>query len=180
MKTNKLLVALISLFFISAGSYGYAQNEKKHNRKHARKEMRLNNYEKVKEIIESRNFIFNAERAFPTGMRSLDLISNPGTLVVKNDSAKADLPFFGRSYSSNYSGDAGIKFEGKIKNEKIETNDKKYKVTYSFSVSDSNDSYDVSIVLSSPESASVNINSRNKASISYSGELKVKKEDKKD
>jgi hypothetical protein len=166
--------------FVFLYFFCFGFNEKKDDRKHVRKEKRLKNYEKVKEIIESRNFIFNAERAFPTGMRSIDLISNPGTIAVKNDSVTADLPFFGRSYSSNYSGDAGMKFEGKIEDEKIETNDKKYKVTYSFSVSDSNDSYDVSIVVSSPESASVNINSRNKASISYSGELKENKKEGKD
>ena len=156
----------------SAGQYGAAQGSKdKQSRKETRKEKRLNDYNKVKELIESKDFVFNARRAFPTGMRSIDLTTNRGTITVKNDTVTADLPYFGRSYVGNYSGEAGIKFEGKIKKESVEPNDKKLKLTYSFTVIDSQDQYDVSIVVTSSESASVSIITRNKASISYSGEL---------
>jgi hypothetical protein len=172
MKTNKWLFIVISFLMFSAGQYGAAQGSKtKQSRKETRKVKRLNDYNEVKELIETKDFVFNAQRAFPTGMRSIDLTTNTGSISVKNDSVNADLPYFGRSYVSNYSGDAGINFEGRLKKENIEVNDKKLRLIYSFTVTDSQDQYDVSITATSPENVSVSVISRNKASISYSGEL---------
>ena len=166
--------------FFMFGLTGFAQQkDKKQSRKEDRHEKRLNSYKAVREIIESKDFIFDAKRVFPTGHRSMDLISNPGTIIVKNDSVTADLPYFGRAYTSGYGGEAGMKFSGKMTNEKLEFQEDKYKIRYSFTVQGENDMYDIFMDMTSDENVSVSINCRNKAAISYSGLIERNKEESK-
>lgn len=175
--------AIVRLFVVSGvlmfgvSLWAEAQkSEKKQSKKEARDEKKAEQFAQIKDLVESRSFIFNAERAFPSGMRSIDLVSNPGTLKVKDASAEADLPFFGRSYTNHYSGSTGMDFKGKIENEKVKFNEKKQKVIYTFRVKDS-DVYDVTMDITFDGGCSLTINSHGKNSISYGGKIK-KIEDK--
>ena len=179
MRTNiRLLVISVVLMFGVNVLVEAQKSDKKHNRKKAKREKRAEEFSKTKKLVESRNFIFNAERAFPSGMRSIDLVSNPGTIEVKDGSAEADLPFFGRSYTSHYSSNTGIEFKGKIENENIEFNEKKQKIYYSFTINDK-DVFNVTMDVSSNGGCSVTINSNGKNSISYGGKIsKIKSKEK--
>jgi hypothetical protein len=171
MRTNiRLLVVSVVLLFSVNVLVEAQKSNKKHNRKKAKSEKRAEEFLKTKNLVESRSFIFNAERAFPAGMRSIDLISNPGTIEFKDDQVDADLPFFGRSYTSHYSSNAGMEFKGKIENEKIEINEKKKKILYSFRVSDK-DTFDVVLDITYGGGCSVTINSNGKNAISYGGKI---------
>ena len=70
-----------------------------------------NSQASVKEIVESKRFIFEAQSMSPLkgSMRTL----TPGyTLKVSPDTVVADLPYAGRAYQATYGGgDGGIKFE---------------------------------------------------------------------
>jgi len=175
MKTQNRISILILLLMFVSGFSGYAQKgEKQQSRKKARHEKKMKSYEKVKELVSGKNFVFYAKRAFPTGYRSVDLTTNTGTIVIENDSVDADLPYFGRAYTSSYSGEAGLKFSGNIKDEKLEYRDEKFMVRYSFQVKGESDLFNVSMDISSDGNASVNINSQNRNSISYHGTIEKK------
>jgi hypothetical protein len=70
-----------------------------------------NSQDSMKEIVESKRFVFEAQSMSPLkgGMRTL----TPGyTLKVSPDTVVADLPYAGRAYQAPYGGsDGGIKFE---------------------------------------------------------------------
>jgi hypothetical protein len=171
MKTNiRLLIVSVVLMFGFSNLTEAQKSDKKQNKKKAKREKRAEDFLKTQKLIESRNFIFNAERAFPSGIRSIDLVSNPGSIEVKDDSVEADLPFFGRSYTSHYSGNAGMEFKGKVENEKVEINEKKQKIFYTFRIKDK-DVYDVTMDISYSGGCSVTINSTGKNSISYGGKI---------
>ena len=175
MKAQHRVLGLILLMMFVSGISGYSQiGEKKQSRKNAKQEKKMKSYEEIKELVSGGSFIFDAKRAFPTGHRSVDLTTNPGTIVIENDSANADLPYFGRSYTSSYNGDLGIKFDGKIKDEKLEYIDKKYMLRYLFKVKGENELFNVSMDISSDGGASVNIISQNRNSISYNGIIEKK------
>ena len=175
MRTNirLLVISVVLMFWVSLLAEAQ-KNDKKQDKKKAKSEKKAEQFSKTKELVESRDFFFDADRAFPLGMRSIDLVSNPGTIEVKNDSVVADLPFFGRSYTSHYSGTTGMEFKGEIENEKIEFNEKKRKVFYSFRVKD-RDVFDVTMNITYDGGCSVTINSNGKNSISYSGKIEKPK-----
>jgi hypothetical protein len=177
MKTTIRTLSIITLILSFSLTLTAQGKSKKEQKKKAKSEKRFENYTKTKELLESGNFVFSADRAFPTGMRSIDLTNNPGYIIFKNDSAEADLPFFGRSYSADYGGNTGIKFRGKIENKDLKYNDKKHRINYAFSVNDK-DNFQISMIISDDGSTNITINSSKKNSISYNGKIE-KPEDKK-
>jgi len=65
----------------------------------------------TKALVESKQFVFNAESASPMKARTIYLSSTTYTLTIAGDSVTADLPYYGRVYSASYGGsDGGIKF----------------------------------------------------------------------
>jgi len=70
-----------------------------------------NSQSSMKELVESKRFVFEAQSMSPlkASMRTL----TPGyTLKVSPDTVVADLPYAGRAYQAPYGGsDGGIKFE---------------------------------------------------------------------
>ena len=83
---NLLKVALLILTILAAGFAGYSQNSDPDN-------------EKIKSMIESRNYTFRAQAAIPQrgGTRYL---SSEYDLNVSKDTITSFLPFFGRAYSA--------------------------------------------------------------------------------
>ena len=175
MKTVNKFSAVFVLLLFAFSFTGLAQKDRKQS-KHEKKQA---GYEKMKKLVESRDFIFDANRAFPTGLRSIDLTTNPGTISVKNDSVVADLPFFGRTYVSSYQGEAGLKFSGTAKDEELKFIDKKYKIQYSFNVTSGSDTYNVYMDILYDGNSSVNINSNNRTAISYNGKIEEREKKKK-
>ena len=72
------------------------------SKKELRKQKAAEEFNNTRNLIESGVFRFVPQRAIPTGGRSVDVTSQNAYLNVSNDSAKADLPFFGRA------GDVGL------------------------------------------------------------------------
>uniref|UniRef100_UPI003564F594 DUF4251 domain-containing protein n=1 Tax=Ancylomarina sp. TaxID=1970196 RepID=UPI003564F594 len=122
------------------------------------------------QLIESGEFKFEAEKAYPQGGSSIDLTTNYGFIKISENKCLGDLPFFGRAYRVEYGADGGINFEGDILNEKLTHDDKKMKVTYTFEVKDK-ETYTVIMEVFSKQSASTIIRTDSKAHISYSGTI---------
>ncbi|MGZ2369613.1 DUF4251 domain-containing protein [Ancylomarina sp. YFZ004] len=161
---SKLKILISSLLLLFVFSNAFAQN------KEARKEKRQKAYIECLQLIESGEFKFEAEKAYPQGGTSIDLTTNYGFIKISENKSIGDLPFFGRAYRVDYGADGGINFEGDILNKKLTRNDKKMKVTYTFEVKDK-DTYTVIMEVFSKKSASTIIRTDSKAHISYSGQI---------
>lgn len=168
--------SLIGLFILSAllvlpVENLYAQKKK------SKKEKRMEQFVETQKLIDNKKFIFVPDRAFPQGGRSIDLTTNYGYIKIMGTETEGDMPFFGRGFSVPYGGDGGIKFDKTtIKNEKLELNEKKMRISYSFEAQGKNDTFRINMDVSYNGNASVNIISNNRSAISYNGDISVLEE----
>ena len=128
-------------------------------------------YSRTKALIEEGTFRFVANWGFASGGPRLDLVGNNNYIEVDVDHIHAYLQYFGRVYSDNRSrnAQAGIVMEGGLENWKVEYDDERRSIRYSFTHRNRPDLYDVLIRISASGNASVNIISPNRDPISYEG-----------
>jgi len=152
----------------------------KEEKKAAKEENVLKEYEAMKELINSKQFEFTGEWATSSSGKRVNLISNPTFIKIDDETANAFLPFFGRGFSgSGYSsGSSGIEFKDPLENYAVTFNDKKQSVSIKFKAKGGNDRYDVSIKVFSSGSTTININSNNRSSMTYSGKTGPLKKEK--
>lgn len=167
------VLCIVTLVATFPSQNGLSQSKKN------RKEKQQEAIDKTKQLIDSGTYIFVPDRAYPQGGRSIDLTTNYGFIKIKRDKSIGDLPFFGRAYQIDYgSNEGGIKFEGEMLEKKFETNEKKKKYTYSFTVKD-RDTYQIHMEIEFEGGAYVNVISNNRSFISYSGRIsELEEEDK--
>ncbi len=165
----KLLFNSLLLLFIFTNTF--AKN------KESRKERKQKAYLECLQLIESGEFKFEAEKAYPQTGSFIDLTSNYGFIQISNEKSSGDLPFFGRAYKTDYNGNGGINFKGEILKRKLIRNDKKMKIILSYDIKDI-ETFSVTMIVFSKESASIIIQTDSKAHISYSGRIiELKKDD---
>ena len=173
MYTKRIIGLLMLLFLVTIG---YAQEK---TRKQLREESKIEKIKQIAILVDSKEFVFVGQRAFPQGFRTMDLTTNTNFIEFKPDFIKSEMPFFGRGYSGiGYGGDAGLKFEGKP----IEFSIVKAKKTHELntSVRGEGDVFRINLSISDQGSATLTINSNNRSPISYFGEIfKIKKENDK-
>ncbi len=157
---------LIVIAFLVSGFQNLdAQNSQ------SKKDKQQADFQKTVKLVEGGQFIFEAQRAFPQGGRSIDLTTNYGFIKTTGSDAESHLPFFGRAYSVEYGGGGGgIEFKGEMQNLKIETHQRKMKLLFTFEVKDK-DTFKVSMDIGSNGNATVNISSNNRSNISYYGKI---------
>ena len=115
--------------------------------------------------------------ACPTGYRSVDLTTNSNYVKFSPDHIESYMPFFGKAYSGiGYSGDQGLKFEGKPGIFTISKGKKNYLVEAE--VKGPNDLYRLSLSVYYDGSASLSITSNNRGFISYSGDISAQEKAK--
>ena len=106
MKTNILLLAMACLAVMRL----HAQSKKELKKQKAAEE-----FAETRSLVESGSFHFVAIRAHANKGRTIDLATHNASAEISNDSAWADLPYFGRAHGVAYSAESGgIKFEGPI------------------------------------------------------------------
>lgn len=144
------------------------------SKKELRAERELQKQKETESLIGSKNFVFNAEKANPLGYRMIILDYNTYTIKVTEENVVCDLPFFGRGYNVAYgSADGGMKFEGKPENFTIEKKKRSYIVK--MTVKGKDDVYNLLFTVFFDGGTNVSVNSNNRASISYDGEIKAPK-----
>ncbi|WP_084158201.1 DUF4251 domain-containing protein [Gaetbulibacter saemankumensis] len=161
----------LSLVFVFAYGTVNAQEETKREIKKERKEFeKQERINAVKALIDSKTFVFKADMALPTGMRSINLVSNPNSLEFTPESITSDMPFFGRAFSNvSYGGNGGMQFKGLPKSYEIENIKDKYEVYAE--VNDANDHYRIYLTIGSEGNATLNILSNNRSPMTYYGEI---------
>jgi hypothetical protein len=121
-------------------------------------------------LINSKVFEFIGDMAYPQGGRSINLTTNPNYLRFKNDSIYSEMPYFGRAYAGvAYGSGGGLSFKGPIKEHSITKSKKNFVIKGQ--VKDNSDYYSVVLTVFFNGSASLVINSNNRDSISYNGEV---------
>ncbi|WP_163408232.1 DUF4251 domain-containing protein [Flavobacterium ajazii] len=144
------------------------------SKKQLKAERELQKQKEIEALIDSKNFVFEAQKAMPQGGRLLNLDYNTYFLKFNEAKTTCDLPFFGRAFNVPYGGgDGGIKFEGVPENIQIEKKKKSYDVKAT--VKGKDDVYDLFFSVYIDGGASLSVNSNNRAFISYDGEIHAPK-----
>ena len=160
----------ILLLFLAASFLASAQEK---TTKGLKQERELEKQKGIKALLDSLDFVFEAQKVTPQGGRLIQLDYNTYFLNFNTDKTTCDLPFFGRAFNVGYNGDGGIKFEGKPENIKIEK--KKKNTILRATVKGENDVYDLTFTIFFNGSTSLNINSNDRASIYYDGVISASK-----
>lgn len=141
------------------------------SKKQLKEEAKLEKQKQTELLVDSKEFVFVARTVMPQGSRTINLTTKY-TLEFHPDLIKCDLPFFGRAYSGvGYGGDGGMQFEGKPMDLKIEK--KKKSNDIKVNVKGDNDSYSLILSVYFDGTAFLSINSNNRSSISYNGDIEA-------
>lgn len=167
MKTQISILLVLLCFFNSAV---FAQEKTKKELKAERGQQKQ---KEIETLINSKNFVFEAQKVNPQGGRVIILDYNTYFLKFNTEKTTCDLPFFGRAFNVAYGGDGGIKFEGVPENIKIEKKKKSY--VLKANVKGKDDVYNINFSIFLNGGTTLFVNSNNKASISYDGEIKAPK-----
>lgn len=164
----KKIALIICAFILSITLF----SQEEQTRKEKKQEKRTIAFEELSKLIESGEFNFIAQRALPQGYQPVDLTTHNADLEIKNDSALAYLPYFGRAFSPTYGGgDNGIKFEESVKDYSVEYDDEKRRIIIKFDIKSPNDSYSCTLTITTIDSASLYVNSNKRAPMNYSGRI---------
>ncbi|MDA6072721.1 DUF4251 domain-containing protein [Flavobacterium sp. AC] len=167
MKT-KLSLLLVLVCLLAAPVYAQQKTKKE-----LKAESDLKKQSEIEALIDAKNFVFEAQKVNPQGGRLIILNNNSYFLNFNTEKTTCDLPFFGRAFNVPYGGDGGIKFEGVPENIKVEKKKKNY--TLRATVKGKDDVYDLIFSIFFDGGATLSVNSNNRASISYDGEIRAPK-----
>jgi len=171
MKTrlNYHLAVILMLVFTAFSLSNIMAQEK--SKKQLKEEQKLEKQKQITLLVDSKEFVFVASRVMSQGGRTINLTTNY-TLEFHPDRIKCDLPFFGRAYSGvGYGGDGGMQFEGKPTVYSVEKKKKSYLIKAD--VRGERDSYSIMLTVYFEGSAYLTINSNNRSSISYDGDIEA-------
>lgn len=159
MKKAVYIWSIMLVFFLGAPSlWAQSKQEKKEQRE-----------KEVKEWIDGKRFTIEVDRALPLRGRSVHLTS-PYSLELRGDSVFSYLPYFGRAYSAPYGGGNGMRFE-EVMTDYTLSYGKKGKAILKFETRTDDDKYTFFIEIYPNGSATIQVNSVNKQSIGYQGEI---------
>ncbi len=164
----KLLIFLVLLCFLSLPVLAQEKTKKE-----LKAEKELAKQKEIEALVNSKNFVFEAQKASPQGGRLLNLDYNTYFLKFNEEKTTCDLPFFGRAYSAPYGGSGGISFEGVPEDIQIEKKKKSYVIKAT--VKGKDDSYRLLFTIFFDGGGSLSVNSNNRASISYDGLIEAPK-----
>jgi len=168
MKTKLFILLMLSCLL----SFPLFAQEK--TKKELKAERDLQKQKEIETLIDSKKFDFEAQKVNPQGGRVINLDYNMYFLKFNTEKTTCDLPFFGRAFNVPYGGgDGGIVFEGVPENIKVEKKKKSFLVRAT--VKGKDDVYDLLFSIFLDGGATLSVNSNNRASISYTGEVKAPK-----
>ena len=155
------LFSFIVLFLLMAGEISAQKNKRPSEE-----------FTEMKQLLSSRNFVFEADRMLPQSGAS-KMLTTTYTLKVTDTTAKAHLPYYGVAYSNvRYGGNGGISFDGRMLEYSREVKEDKERILVKFRIHGDNILYICSLSVSKSGSASLHIIPDNRQSISYWGDIK--------
>jgi hypothetical protein len=169
MKTQISIVAF--MLALSVNGFSQKDNAKAYNdeQKAYKQKQQEEKVMKLDSLVSSREFVFVARTASPSGGRSVNLFSNPNFIRFQPEMIESEMPFFGKAYSGGYGTEPGMKFKGKPTIFTVKKGKKNWDVTAE--VSNPVDRYKIYLTVTSSGTASLSISCNQKSSISYSGDI---------
>ncbi len=129
--------------------------------------------EEIANLVEQRQFNIESTWATPLGGLRINLIGNPNYVKFNKDSVDLFLPYFGfRQMGGGYGSESGIKYKGRLKELKIDK-PKENKYQIKFQGAHLNESFDFIISVYSNGNTNISVNSSQRNTISYQGELEA-------
>ncbi len=172
MKNINLIVlknwaCVIVLLLVGFNTFGQSRAE----RKAAKKDKAAQEYQMVKEVVNSGKIKIVIDRATSQKGFSRNLTDGTYALIINGERGETDLPFYGTAQNAGYNSDTGITFDGELLDYSVKFKDKKNRVNISFSAKSPNqESLRFNIALTGAR-ASIAVNSTFKSSMSYNGFL---------
>ena len=127
----------------------------------------------VKAALQERNYQIAVNRMYPLRGAS-KTVSSGYSVEVRNDSLISYLPYFGRAYDVPYGGGNGLNFSAPIRNYK-ESQTKSDLRHIEIDVKNDEDTYLYTLDIFDNGSTDINVRSRQREPISFSGEMEFKK-----
>lgn len=163
MKTKFFLMTIL---FVMSIPIAFSQEKSK---KTLRNERKTEHQKQITEMVNSKEFVFVANRALPQGYQAVDMTTNPNSLNFHPEMIESYMPFFGRAYNVRFGNDNGLKFDGKPDEFSVKTIKKGYEVNVK--VAGKNDFYDLFMTIGPDGNASLTITSNNRSTITYYGNV---------
>lgn len=126
----------------------------------------------VKAALQERNYQIAVNRMYPSRGAS-KIVSSGYSVEVRNDSLISYLPYFGRAYDVPYGGGNGLNFSAPIRNYK-ESQTKSDLRHIEIDVKNDEDTYLYTLDIFDNGSADINVRSRQREPISFSGQMEFR------
>ncbi len=126
----------------------------------------------VKAALQERNYQIAVNRMYPSRGAS-KIVSSGYSVEVRNDSLISYLPYFGRAYDVPYGGGNGLNFSAPIRNYK-ESQTKSDLRHIEIDVQNDEDTYLYTLDIFDNGSADINVRSRQREPISFSGQMEFR------
>ena len=126
----------------------------------------------VKAALQERNYQIAVNRMYPSRGAS-KIVSSGYTVEVRNDSLISYLPYFGRAYDVPYGGGNGLNFSAPIRNYK-ESQTKSDLRHIEIDVKNDEDTYLYTLDIFDNGSTDINVRSRQREPISFSGQMEFR------
>jgi hypothetical protein len=160
----------LALIFILILSVSMLSAQEKKSKKQLKAERKTQKIQLIKQIVENKTFVFKAYSVIPKNEVSKTLFSDFG-IEVRNDSIFSYLPYYGNTYSRDYSSfkDSPMGFAQLIDSYKRVKTKKGFEVNVK--VKNLNDLIDLTFHISKMGDATVVASSLNRQAIAYTGEI---------
>jgi hypothetical protein len=163
MKTKITALSVLFLFIVTTA---FPQEKSK---KEIKDEQKLEKQMAVEAMVTAREFTFVGRMANPSGMRSVNLATNPNFMKFSPGMVESEMPYFGTSRTPVYGGDAGLKFKGEPEEFTLERGKKNYEGMVI--VKGEDDKYKIYLTIGFDGNATLSVSSNNRSNISYTGQI---------
>ncbi|QAA81484.1 DUF4251 domain-containing protein [Aequorivita sp. H23M31] len=161
MKTQGIFLAVLVCFLF--GNVSAQEKQIKSNTNKA-----TISADRLDNLLDSKTFEFIATRAFPLSGTPKNLAGDSYTVTFSPEMIVSNLPFYGKAYSAvGMTEDTGMSFKGKPENFTVTKKDG-YRL---YSTVHDGDTYRITLSVSDSGYGRLTINSNDRETISYQGEI---------
>ncbi len=164
----KIFTIIVLILF--AATSVFAQTTEKKSKKQLKAEQKALKIQLIKDLVDNKTFIFKATSVIPKNEKTRSLTTDFG-IEVKNDSVFSYMPYFGNTYSRDYTSfkDSPLGFMQPFESYKKTKTRSGYDVD--IRVDNNHDIIDLAFHISKNGNASLTASSINRQAISYMGEI---------
>jgi hypothetical protein len=162
-------ISVLIVVFLFLGCFANAQEKSK---KELKEEKKLALQKEVEMLVNTKEFVFIGQTAFPIGYKTVNLNVNSNYVKFYPDLIDCFMPYFGKNYGYGTGGnstDVGMKFKGKPTNYTVKTTKKNHVIEAT--VEDSNDTYTINVHVGFDGASTLSILCTNRSNISYGGQI---------